>query len=207
MRRALILVAALMLAAPAAGQTPDQTATPPPAVHANDRVLGRADAPVTIIEYASFTCHLCGDWHQLVLPEFKRRFIDTGRVKLVFRNLPTAPPELSYPAAAMARCAEPDRFFDTAAALFRGQSALMQGGSQDDWYAGAVQASGRTRAQIDACVARPEIRNLIENEVAQANAAGVSSTPAFFVNGRRVNDRSLGGLEFAIRDAETAAGR
>lgn len=204
MVRPLILALTLMLAAPAAAQ---QTPSAPPAAHASDRVLGRADAPVTVIEYASFTCHLCADWHQLVLPEFKRRFIDTGRVKLVFRNLPTAPPELALPAAALARCAAPERFFDTAAALFRGQDALFNGGSQDDWYAAAVQASGRTRAQIDACVARPEIRNLIETEIAQATAAGVHGTPAFFVNGRQTTDRSLGGLEFAIRDAEAAAGR
>lgn len=203
MRAMLALIAALMLAAPAVGQAP----APPPPVHANDRVLGRADAPVTVIEYASFTCHLCADWHRLVLPEFKRRFIDTGRVRLVFRNLPTAPPELSFPAAALARCAAPDRFFDVAGALFQGQDALFEGGSQDDWYAAAVQASGRTRAQIDACVARPEIRRLIEAEADQASAAGVQGTPAFFVNGRRVTDRSLGGLEFAIRDAEAAAGR
>ena len=84
---------------------------------------------------------------------------------------------------------------------------MFNGGSQDDWYAAAVQASGRTRAQIDACVARPEIRNLIETEIAQATAAGVHGTPAFFVNGRQITDRSLGGLEFAIRDAEAAAGR
>lgn len=207
MRGVLPLIAALMLAAPAVAQTQGQASTPPPAVHANDRVLGRADAPVTVIEYASFTCHLCGDWHQMVLPEFKRRFIDTGRVKLVFRNLPTAPPELSFPAAALARCAAPERFFDTAGALFQGQSALFNGGTQDDWYAAAIQASGRTGAQIDACVARPEIRTLIENEADQASAAGVQGTPAFFVDGRRVTDRSLGGLEFAIRDAEAAAGR
>lgn len=211
MRRVLALAAALMLASPVIAQTqsaaPAQTPAPPPAVHANDRVLGRADAPVTVIEYASFTCHLCGDWHQMVLPEFKRRFIDTGRAKLVFRNLPTAPAELSFPAAALARCAAPERFFDTAGALFSGQSALFNGGSQDAWYDAAVAASGRTRAQIDACVARPEIRRLIETEADQARASGVQGTPAFFINGRRVNDRSLGGLEFAIRDAEAAAGR
>lgn len=209
MRRVLTLVAALMLATPTSAQAPApaQTLTPPPPVHANDRILGRADAPVTVVEYASFTCHLCADWHRLVLPEFKRRFIDTGRVKLVFRNLPTAPPELSMPAAALARCAEPARFFDTAAALFGGQDALFQGGTQDDWYAGAIAASGRSRPQIDACIARPEIARFIHAEVQAGMAAGVDSTPAFFVNGRRVTDRSLGGLEFAIRDAEAAAGR
>lgn len=65
-----------------------------------------------------------------------------------------------------------------------------------------MAASGRTRAQIDACVARPEIKTFIEAEVAAGAATGITGTPAFFVNGRLVRDRSLGGLEIAIRAAE-----
>jgi len=195
----VLLAAAVLIGAAAAVR---QDAAPAPPVHANDRVMGRADAPVTVIEYASFTCHVCGDWHELVWPEFKRRFIDTGRVKFVFRNMPTAPIELSGPAAALARCAAPERFFDTADALFDGQAALLRGGDPTAWYAAGVAASGRTRAQIDACVDRPEIKTFIEAEVAAGAAAGVTGTPAFFINGRPVRDRSLGGLEIAIRAAE-----
>ena len=122
-RLARVLLAAAVLIGTAAAVRQD--AAPVPAVHANDRVLGQANAPVTVIEYASFTCHVCGDWHELVWPEFKRRFVDTGRVKFVFRNMPTAPVELSGPAAALARCAVPAKFFDTADALFDGQTALF----------------------------------------------------------------------------------
>lgn len=192
---AAVLLTGTVAAAPQATQTA-------PAVHANDRTLGRANAPVTVIEYASFTCHACGDWQTLVWPEFKRRFVDTGRVRFVFRNMPTDPIELSGPAAALGRCAAPERFFDTVHALFEGQPALLRGGGQQVWYNAGVAASGRTRAQIDACVARPEIRTFLEAEVSAAAAAGVTGTPAFFVNGRRVADRTLGGLEIAIRNAE-----
>lgn len=197
---ARIALAALVVMGTVAA-APQATPTAP-AVHANDRILGRADAPVTVIEYASFTCHGCGDWQALVWPEFKRRFIDTGRVRLVFRNMPTDPIELSGPAAALARCAAPDRFFDVVHALFEGQPALLRGGDQQAWFDAGVAASGRTRAQIDACVARPEIRTFLETEIAAASAAGVTGTPTFFVNGRRVADRTLGGLEIAIRNAE-----
>ncbi|WP_333590846.1 thioredoxin domain-containing protein [Brevundimonas sp.] len=199
-RLARVLLAAAVLIGTAAAVRQD--AAPVPPVHANDRVLGQRSAPVTVIEYASFTCHVCGDWHELVWPEFKRRFVDTGRVKFVFRNMPTAPIELSGPAAALARCAAPEKFFDTAHALFAGQAALLRGGDQGEWYAAGVAASGRTRAQIDACVARPEIKTFIEAEVAAGAATGITGTPAFFVNGRMVRDRSLGGLEIAIRTAE-----
>ena len=69
-------------------------------------------------------------------------------------------------------------------------------------YGDLLAASGRTRAQIDACVARPEIQTFLEAEISAGAATGITGTPAFFVNGRRVADRSLGGLEMAIRAAE-----
>ena len=170
-------------------------------VTAADRSIGRADAPVTVIEYASFACGHCADWHQFVYPVFKTRFIDTGQVRFVFRNMPTPPEEVSLPGAALARCAAPERFFDVAAALMHGQSAVLNGGSRDAWYAPAIAVSGRTRAQLDACAVTPATRAAINHDIDSAVAAGATRTPAFFVNGRRVMDRSLGGLEVAIRAA------
>lgn len=170
-----------------------------------DRSIGRADAPVTVIEYASFACHHCADWHQLVYPGFKARFIDTGKVRFVFRNLPTDPQEIALPGAALARCAAPERFFEVAAALMQGQSAVLRGGNREDWYGPAIAVSGRTRAQIEACATTPAVEAALTRDMDSAEAAGVHSTPAFFVNGRQVMDRSLGGLEVAIRAA--AAGQ
>lgn len=194
----LALAATPWATAPAPAIATEQVAP----VTAQDRVLGRADAPVTVIEYASFACPACADWHQLVYPVFKQRFIDTGRVRLVFRNLPTPPEEMSLPAHALARCAAPDRFFDVATVLMQGQARVLRGGSLDDWYAPAVAVSGRTRAQIDACAATPATRAAINRDIGSAEAAGARYTPTFFVNGRIVRDRSLGGLEVAIRAAE-----
>lgn len=198
----LLLILALAIAAPLASASAPAVATEPVApVTAADRTLGRADAPVTVIEYASFACHLCADWHQFVYPGFKARFIDTGQVRYVFRNLPTPPEEMSLPAHALARCAAPGKFFDVAASLMHGQAAVLRGGTLDAWYAPAIAVSGRTRAQIDACIATPATRAAISRDIASAHAADVHNTPSFFVNGRRVTDRSLGGLEVAIRAA------
>ncbi|HWQ86928.1 thioredoxin domain-containing protein [Brevundimonas sp.] len=202
----LLLILALAIAAPLASASAPAVATEPVApVTAADRSIGRADAPVTVIEYGSFSCHICADWHELVYPAFKARFIDTGQVRFVFRNLPTPPERMSLPAHALARCAAPDRFFDVAASLMHGQAAVLRGGTVDAWYAPAIAASGRTRAQIDACAATPATRAAISRDIDSAHAADATTTPAFFVNGRRVTDRSLGGLEVAIRAA--AAGR
>lgn len=196
MIRSLILMLALV-AAPLSASA--QAAAAPPAVTSADRVLGRADAPVTVIEYASFVCSHCAHWHTTVLPSFKTRFIDTGQVQLVFRNLPTAPAQVAARAAGIARCAAPARFFDVASSFMIGQAAIIGGAPLADWYAAGVAVSGRTQAEIDACLADPATLNGIRAEIAGATAAGVRGTPSFFVNGRAVSDTSLDGLSAAIR--------
>lgn len=207
-RRKSLLILALALAAPLVAASASgadsafaQTLAP---VTAADRSIGRADAPVTVVEYASFACHHCADWHLFVYPTFKTRFIDTGQVRLVFRNLPTQPEDMSMSGAALARCAAPERFFEVTSALMLGQAAVLRGGTREDWYAPAIAVSGRTRAQLEACAATPATLAAINRDVDSAIAAGANTTPAFFVNGRRVTDRSLGGLEVAIRAAAAA---
>lgn len=204
LRRTFLLLALALPALLATTSAPSQAQTPVTPVTAADRTMGRADAPVTVIEYASFTCHHCSDWHQFVFPLFKQRLIDTGQVRFVFRNLPTDPDSLSLPAAAMARCAAPEKFFDVVSVLMRGQAAVLRGGRQEDWYDPAIAVSGRTRAQLTACADLPATRSALERDINSAVAAGATSTPAFFVNGRRVTDRSLGGLEVAVRAAAAA---
>ena len=207
-RRSLLILALALLApavaASASGSDSALAQTLAP-VTAADRSIGRADAPVTVVEYASFACNHCADWHRFVYPAFKARFIDTGQVRLVFRNLPTLPEEMSLPGAALARCAAPERFFDVASALMLGQDAVFHGGTREAWYDPAIAVSGRTQAQLEACAATPATLAAINRDVDSAQAAGATTTPAFFVNGRRVTDRSLGGLEVAIRAA--AAGQ
>lgn len=192
--RALVLAASLAVA-PVLAQA--QAALP--AVTAADRVLGRADAPVTVIEYASFTCSHCGDWHRTVYPAFKARFVDTGQVRLVLRDLPTPPVQVAAQAAGIARCAVPERFYDVASALMNGQQALFDGAPVETWFGAAIQASGRSEAEIETCLADPETLNGIRASISGATAAGVQGTPTFFVNGRRISDSSLEGLAAAIQ--------
>ena len=199
---ALALTAVLTTGAPAlaadaaAARLP---ATPSvPAVTAADRILGRADAPVTVIEYASFTCSHCAAWTNDVLPTFKARYIDTGKVRLVFRDMPTPPAQIAATAAGIARCAAPNRFFDVAHSLMSGQAAAFEKGDARDWFAAAIAASGRTQEQIETCMKNPATSQALQAEVDGAVAAGVTGTPSFFVNGRRVSDHSLEALSAAI---------
>lgn len=193
---ATTLATVLMSAAPALAV--EAAPAPVPAVTAADRVLGRADAPVTVIEYASFTCSHCAAWSNDVLPAFKTRYIDTGKVKLVFRDLPTQPAQVAATAAAIARCAAPEKFFDVAHHFMAGQAAAFASGDARDWYMGAIAVSGRTQPQIEACLAEPATGQALQHSIDAALAAGVEGTPTFFVNGKRVADHSLESLSAAI---------
>ncbi|MEG2313802.1 thioredoxin domain-containing protein, partial [Brevundimonas sp.] len=137
---------------------------------ASDRVLGRADAPITIIEYASFTCSHCANFTNTVLPRIKAEYIDTGKAKLIFRDLPTPPVQVSQLAAAVARCAAPDRFFTVADHLMHGQSAAFANGKIGDWFKGAVELSGRTEQQISTCVSDPATKTSLDSDTESAIA-------------------------------------
>lgn len=158
----------------------------PPAVTAEDHVLGRVDAPVTVIEYGSFACPHCAEWQIGVFGAFKARYIDTGRVRFVFRDLPTQPVDEALRSAAIARCAAPGRYFDVAHALFLWQSTARNIGPVSDWYDRAIAASGRSPEQIEACAADPAVEVAIWRSAQAGADAGATRTPTFFVNGRRM---------------------
>src|SRR5689334_23792973 len=111
------LVAAFCMLAPAIGGVAQAAETP--SVTPQDHVLGKADAPVTIIEYASLTCPHCAAFDRETLPKLKEKWIDTGKAKLVYRNFPFDKPALQ--AAMIAACAPSDRYFNFIDVLFQQQ--------------------------------------------------------------------------------------
>src|SRR5262249_57342023 len=93
-----------------------------PTVSPDDRILGKPDAPITIVEYASLTCPHCAAFERDTLPKLKTQYIDTGKVKLIYRDFPLD--SRATLAAMIARCAPRDRYFGFVDAFFR---------SQDQW--------------------------------------------------------------------------
>jgi protein-disulfide isomerase len=197
MRRALLAVSFAVAAMTSGLAAPAFAADAPPPVTTQDHILGRADAPVTVIEYASFTCSHCADFHNTVLPAFKAKYIDTGKVRLVHRNLPTQPANVAASAAVVALCAAPGRYFDVAEVFMRDQASLATTGT-GPWFAAGIAASGRTREQIEACLSTSAGRTALEAQIEGADKAGVTGTPTFFVNGTAVADHSLAALSAAI---------
>lgn len=190
--RRWVLGLILSLALPAAGFAE------PAAVTAADRVLGRADAPVTVIEYASVTCPHCATWHTEVFPEFKARFVDTGRVRYVYREFLTGPAELSFAGALLARCAPADRYFDVVGALMEGQPALYASRDANAWLAAAARAGELDGATAGACLRDPERVAALNARLDESATAGVEASPTFFVDGQILDGHSLADFDAAL---------
>lgn len=149
--------------------------------------MGSEDAAVTVIEYASVTCPHCATFHEQVFPEIKADYIDTGKVRFIFREFPTAPAELSVVGSMLARCAADkggdEAYFLVLGSLFKTQQTWIYGETRDELMKIAAQA-GLDKAAFDECVRREDLINLInENVSAGRDRYEINSTPSFVVNG------------------------
>ena len=163
------------------------TACAPRAAEADDMILGQAAAPVTLIEYASTTCGPCARFAIEVLPELRRRYIDAGRVRMIYREFITGPANLSAAGVLLARCAGEDRYFEVIDALMHGQSEWATGGSPRDALLRIAARFGISEARLQSCITDPEAIAALERRVARARDAGVNGTPTLFVQGRRLD--------------------
>jgi protein-disulfide isomerase len=146
--------------------------------------LGNADAPVTIIEYASMTCPHCAHFAEATYPELKKRYIDTGKVRYIFREFPLD--QLAAAGSMLARCAGADKYFPLIETLFAQQRDWVVQKPLEPLLAIAKQA-GFTQETFEACLKNQQMLDGIagiRDEAAQK--FGVNSTPTFFINGKRV---------------------
>lgn len=209
-RRALLLVGASLLAegmtAPAevarastddAGQRAKLLAAVPP--H-GERVMGKADAPVVMIEYASATCPHCAEFHVDVLPDIKKTYIDTGKVKLIFREFPLD--DRAMAVFMLARCLPEGKYFPTVEALFR-QQKEWTGSNPKAPLMKIMQQAGMTDAEFDACLKRRDLAQAIFDTRKTANEQfGVKGTPTFFINGKLVDGhKDTAAVTAAIEEA------
>ncbi|MGE3144157.1 MAG: DsbA family protein [Pseudorhodoplanes sp.] len=183
----LVLGAAAMssldirLIAPAMAQTPSAAdlAVEGPL---GDVVMGKADAPVTIIEYASMTCSHCANFAERTFPELKKRYIDTGKVKYILREFPLDP--LAAAGFMLARCAGKDKYYPLVETLFAQQKTWAVQKPIEPLMAIAKQA-GFTQESFNACLSDQKVLEGIEAVRARgAEKLGVNSTPTFFINGK-----------------------
>lgn len=186
-RRDLISGAAAMAALALAGPLAAQGVRP-----VVEMSMGSPDAPVTLIEYASFTCPHCAAFNREVMPQIKANYIDTGKVRLIYREVYFDGPSLW--ASAVARCAGEDRFFGVVDVLFEKQTGWAHADSGEQVVAGLVsigKEAGLTEGQVMSCLNDEAFRKALVEEF-QKNAAAddVRATPSFVMNGRKLSNMS-----------------
>lgn len=149
----------------------------------NDPVLGKKDAPVTIIEFSDYQCPFCGRFYTQTLPLIKSKYIDTGKVKLIFRDFPLSFHPEAMPAAVAANCAgEQGKYYQYHDKIFDNQ-ATMGGNSYKQW----AQELGLNVAQWESCLKDPKQTEEVQKDLRDGTAAGVQGTPAFFINGQLIS--------------------
>ena len=170
-----------------------------------DMVLGNADAKVTIIEYASFTCPHCASFHTTVFKPLKRDYIDTGKVKFVFREVYFD--RYGLWAAMIARCGGATRYFGISGMLFEGQ---QEWAASDDptTVVNNLRRIGKTAgmddASLDVCMQDSNMAQAMVNTYeANAKADAVEGTPTLIINGVKNGNMSYDELK-ALIDAELA---
>ena len=150
----------------------------------NDFFIGDEDAPVTIIEYASMSCSHCADFHNDTLDELKKEYIDTGKVKFVFRDFP-----FNYPALAgsmMMRCVPNDVRYDYMNALYKLQKNWVVRDNiktKSELYK-IMQSGGMLQDEFDACLSDQNMENdILEGVMNAQREFNIRSTPTFIING------------------------
>ncbi len=150
-----------------------------------DQVLGRPDAPVTIIEYASTTCPHCAAFHKTTLPRLKAEWLDTGRAKLIYRDFPTGPQGLSVGASMIAHCAGPERYFGLLGLIMDQQERWTSSQNPLAELKKLAKLAGMGEDKVDACLARQDLANAISARARDAvDKYGIDGTPAFVVAGK-----------------------
>jgi protein-disulfide isomerase len=199
---ALTLWAGLWIANPSVwAQQPAQPAPaagPGPRLEGNDMVLGAADAPVTIIEYASLTCPHCANFHRTVFNRLKAEYVDRGMVRFVFRDFPLD--NSAFAAAVIARCAGPERFFAYLDVLFEQQDrwAVRDQAQTMANLRQIAQMGGMSNDAYAACIANRDVQNVVlQQRLEGENRDGVRGTPTIIINGNRYT----GSMTFEAIDA------
>lgn len=155
-----------------------------------DLVLGKPDAPVTIVEYASMTCGHCAAFHNTIFPKLKEKYVDTGKVRFILREFPLD--NLAAAAAMLARCSGGEKTYTLISDLFAKQEtwAFVQGNPVPALFE-VTKAHGFTKESFDKCLTDQKLLDGITATRERANKSfSVRSTPTFFVNGRRLDGRS-----------------
>ncbi len=150
----------------------------------DDAVLGDKNAPVTIVEFSDYQCPFCARFWSQTLPSIKKEYIDTGKVKLVFRDFPLESIHpMALPAAIAAECVKEkggdSAYFKIHDKIFENQASL----SKDNLVSWAKELE----YDIKSCLDSEKYKSEVKKDLSDGSSYGVQGTPAFFVNGKLIS--------------------
>ena len=150
----------------------------------DDMVMGSPDAPITIIEYASVTCGHCATFHATVLKDLKETYIDTGKVRLIFREFPTQPTDRAMAGFMLARCVPEERYFGFIDVLMKTQQNWVVAPNAFEALKKIANNAGMSDDAFVECLNREsEIKRIRDNSKAATETYGITATPSFVING------------------------
>ncbi len=159
--------------------------------------VGNPSAKVTVLEFGSLTCPHCAHWEEAVWPQFKAKYVDTGKVRYVFKEVLIHPQE-DAAAALLARCVPADKYFPTVQAVFRSQPQIFAGDTRGALLH-VAQAEGMSEQQFTTCLSDTKALQAVGARQQKVDEVyHVSQTPTFIVNGKTVDGVEMDQLSAAI---------
>ncbi len=154
----------------------------------DDTALGDRNAPIQVVEYASLACSHCATMDKEVLPKLKAKYIDTGKLRYIYRDFPLNP--FGTAAAMAAHCRGDEHFFDTISIIFDLQAWWLYGAADGEdainRLATVMRETGMSKAEFDRCIRDEKLLARVEEVASQAEKEfSVDSTPTFIINGKK----------------------
>jgi protein-disulfide isomerase len=149
-----------------------------------EMTLGRADAPVTVIQYASLTCPHCREFHKTTFPEFERTYIKTGKVRFIMREFPIG--KQSGNATIALRCAPPAKYFELYGKFMVQQASWVSQEVRLEPIFALAKQVGMTQSQFDSCLKNQAMIDGLKWVKERGRTLGIIGTPMFFVAGKLV---------------------
>ena len=157
----------------------------------SEKFLGDNNAKITIIEYASMTCDHCANFHKNIFPEIYEKYIQTGKVKFIFRDFPLDKQALF--AAILANCAPKEKYFDFVKLIFNTTQKWI---SVEDEFLKKLKNIGKmgglSNDQIESCFRDENMVDLVINSRSNGEKKfNITSTPSFIINGKKYSSMSF----------------
>ena len=166
-----------MLTLGGAARAADETRTVHMRLGAHEEARGRADAPITVVEFTDYQCPYCRRFQDENWKRLKRKYVDSGKVRFIVRDLPLDFHSAARPAAEVAHCAgEQGKFWPMHEALLRNDTQL-----NDSYVIELEREMGLDVRRLTACVAGARYESAIARNAAEADSLGIRATPAFVI--------------------------